>query len=108
MNPDLMRISQIISLIDSKTRKNCEKCSRKLSQKRKNPICVKCSKSQKIQKQNNKNFEIRDSGEIKEILSNDHYDNSRKYQSELDSSNDSNRLAKEKIANEGLILEVLN
>ncbi len=94
MNNDLLRISQIIRLIDSRTKKTCEKCSRKLSQKRKNPICVKCVKSQKIQKQNEK-FEIRDTGEIKEILSSDHYDNSRKYQSELDSISNSERLAKE-------------
>jgi len=86
-----MRISQIISLINPKVQKTCEKCSRKLSQKRKNPICVKCKKTEKLIQKG----ELRDSGEIKEILSYDQYDNSRKYQSELDSCVNSERLAKE-------------
>lgn len=91
LNGDLSRISQIIKLIDSKTRKTCEKCSRKLSQKQKNPICVKCKKSDKLIQKG----ELRDTNEIKEILSSDLYDNSRKYQSELDSSANSERLAKQ-------------
>ena len=98
-----MRISKIISLINPKTRKTCEKCSRKLSQKRKNPICVKCKKTEKLIQKG----ELRDTGEIKEILSVDKYDNSRISQSEIDSSVDSERLAKEKTANEGLVLVVL-
>ena len=99
-----MQISQIIRLINPQTRKTCEGCGRKLSQKRKNPICVKCKKARKLIQKG----ELRDTGEIKEILSSDLYDNSRKYQSELDSCADSERLAKERISNEGLVLEVLN
>ncbi len=95
LNADLSRISQIIHLIDSKTQKTCEKCSRKLSQKRKNPMCVKCKKTEKLIQKG----ELRDTGEIKEILSTDQYDNSRNSQSELDSMVNSERLAKEILIN---------
>ena len=67
-----MRISQIINLINPKVRKTCDNCKKKLSQKRKNVLCVKCVKAQqnKIEEIAKKYLELRKSENSQEIACN--------------------------------------